>query len=86
MLLAPSVTNAQARSVTMRFDHHTTLIAATIASLAPAAGYASNQLLRRLGIEQCAAAGDIRPQLRHRAPLRGAGGTLASTPGWARSL
>lgn len=71
MLLAPSVTKRTGPVGNDGYDHPYNY-AATIASLAPAAGYASNQLLRRLGIEQCAAAGAISSRnYGTRAPLRG---------------
>lgn len=73
MLLAPSVTKRTGPVGNDGYDHPYNY-AATIASLAPAAGYASNQLLRRLGIEQCAAAGAIYSRnYGTRAPLRGGG-------------
>lgn len=71
MQLAPSVTKRTGPVGNDAYDHPYNFIA-TISTLAPAAGYVSNQLLRRLGIEQCAAAGAVWSRnYGTRAPLRG---------------
>lgn len=71
MQLAASIVNRTGPAGNDSHDYPYNHIA-TISTLAAAGGYVSNQLLRRLGIEQCAAAGAIWSRnYGTRAPLRG---------------